>query len=244
MNGDAQGTKESRNDSRERRLRWAAIILGTVVLSIGCNPAMLTYFLLPFSDNKAAPQCKLTPKKGCKEVSVVVMANYASFGAMGDFVLVDNELADRVGQALRKRFQDNKEKIKIIPNSHVKSFLNKDPERNFVDKHDIGKHFEADYVIHLEIGQMGLFEKNSYNQLLRGTAEVEVTAFDMSQPKGESKTFETVYRLQFPETGPEDVGVAGAVRFRSLFLDRMGRDISRFFAAYPMDERNQLRGGF
>lgn len=239
----AAGEKKGR--ARERRLRWAALILAGIAVNIGCSPGALTYLLLPFSDQKATPVCPLKPnkEKDKKEVTAVVMASYANFGAMGDFVLVDNELADRVGQALKKRFHDNKQKITVVPNSRVKSYLNKDPDRNLVDKHDIGTHFEADYVVHLEINQIGLFEKNSYNQLLRGTCEVVVTAFDLSQPKGESSIFEHVYRVEYPETGPVDAGAAGALRFRSLFLDRVAMDISRFFAAHPLDETRQARTG-
>jgi hypothetical protein len=46
----------------DRRWRWAALVLGLGVLSIGCNPAIMSYFLLMGKDDKSEPDCQLAVK--------------------------------------------------------------------------------------------------------------------------------------------------------------------------------------
>ena len=42
--------------SSDRGWYWAALLLGTVALAIGCNPGTLSYFLMPWVDDKVPPR--------------------------------------------------------------------------------------------------------------------------------------------------------------------------------------------
>jgi len=235
------GTEAKRRlTASEKRWRWAAGILGTLALSVGfgCDLASMSYFLMPWADDKIPAQVKLTPPPKSKEgATVLIMASFASLETRPEFQTVDRDLCDRVATELKKRADANKDKIKIVPYYQVKSYLNKELDAHVVDKREVGKHFKADYVINLEINNMSLYE-GSYRQLFRGTTEISVTVFNVDQPNGEGPIFEDVYHTEFPARGPIDAGGGNSVlQFRSLFLNRLAKDLSRYFEAYPHDEK-------
>jgi hypothetical protein len=239
----ATGNKRQLTAS-EKRWRWAAGILGVMALStgFGCDLASMSYFLWPGSDNIDA-QCKLTPPKGKKETTVVLMASFASLETRPEFQTVDRELCERLAVELKKRADGNKEKVKIVPYYQVKSYLNKELDAHVVDKREVAKHFNADYVINLEINNMSLYE-GSYRQLFRGTTEISVTAFKVDQPSGEGPILEEVYQTEYPTSGPIDAGGGNSVlQFRTLFLSRLAKDLSRYFEAYPHDEKYDFDQG-
>jgi len=224
---------------RDKRWLWTAGILGVLMLSLGlgCDLATMSYFLIPWADDKIPAQVKLTPPKGQKEATVVIMASFASLETRPEFQTVDRELSERLAAELKRRAEDNRDKIKIVPYYQVKSYLNKELDAHVMDKREIGKHFKADYVINLEINNMSLFE-GSYRQLFRGTTEISMTVFNVNQPSGEGPIFEEVYHTEYPARGPLDAeGGNSVLQFRTLFLNRLAKDLSRRFEAYPHDEK-------
>ncbi len=220
----------------ERRWRWTALLMGGVALVIGCNPATLAYFLIPWVEDKVPARVKLA---GDKEVTVVVMSSFGYLETHPEHQNVDQHLGECFAYALKKRFDANKDKIKIVPLAKVRSFVNsKSIDGKLVDKHEVGKHFQAEYVIALEITKMGLYEFRS-PQLLRGNAEISWTVFDLKQPQDEAVMAEDIYRIEYPTRGPIDAGNSSVMQFRTMFLNRIGRDLSRIFAAHPSDERSK-----
>lgn len=220
--------------------RWASLVLllGSITLAIGCNPlTMASFFLLPWLNDKLPPECPLASKDKDKEVAVVLLTSFANLETRPEFQLADNDLNQRLAQQLRKRFEENKEKVTIIPPPRVKGYLATHSDRGPLDRYDLGKHFKADYVVDLEINSIGLFVPGSAQRLVLGTADITVTVLDVNQPRGEGTIFETVYRTEYPDSGPQDAGNGGAGQFRGLFLDRMAKDLTRYFASYPMDEK-------
>ena len=72
--------------------------------------------------------------------------------------------------------------------------------------------------------------------MYRGSTEIAVKVYDLSQPDGEQVVFDDFYRREFPKENAIDA--TGSVQqFRAQFLNRVARDLSRWFAAYANDER-------
>lgn len=218
---------------RNGRWRWAAFVLGTLWLSIGCSPATMSMFLLPFYDDKVPPRCKLSEKK--KEITVCIISDFATLETRSDIIPAENELPELLAQQLRKRAKDNKEKLTIISPNRTRSI-------NFVADgrplRDIAKQFKADYVIALEIQSLSLYEKNSHNMLYRGNADLMVRAVNANLPEGEDTVFSEPYRCEYPGTrGPLDVSEMNLLQFRLRFLNKVAADLARCFVAYPREER-------
>jgi len=222
---------------RLRRWRWAALIVFAVWLNLGCNPITVTNLLLtPFVDDKTPPKCKLAAKD--KPVTVALMVTHANPDFSSPETLpVEFELAERLTQAMRKRFAENKEKVTILPPAKVKSYQNKFAGKTLL-AHELGQHFHADYVIQLEINNISLYEKRSQKMFYRGNAEIAISVLDVSKPRGEGTIFsEEFYQCEYPRERPLEVGDSSVAQFRALFLTRIARDLTRFFAASPAEER-------
>jgi hypothetical protein len=233
-----------KNDARGRRwpsLLLGMLFLGTLLLNTGCiNPASLEFLFMPWKDNKEQPKMPLVTDKK-KETTVVILASFANpLEARPEFQTVDQELCVKLTQKLEERYKDNKEKVKIIPYYKVKSYLNKELDPTLLAKRDVGKHFKANYVINLEINSMSFYE-GSYRQLFRGHTEISVTVFDMSKEAEEGPVYDDIYQTDYPNHGPIDAGNESVLSFRTAFIGRLARDLSRYFAAYPADERLDMR---
>lgn len=223
---------------------WMYVFLTGAIMSLGCNPGTL-YFLMPWMQDETPPKIPLTTDK--KEVTVVIQAGHANPMEAPDFnpefQTVDRDLCDRLGQALKKRYDDNRDRIKIIPHYQVRSFINKNGDSRLVSPYEVGKHFSADYVINLEINGMSFYEAGSSKQLFRGKTEISLGVFDMTKPREEGPVAEESYRTEYPSTGPIDAGNTSVIQFRNLFLTRIAKDLSRLFASSQRDERGDFDSG-
>lgn len=218
----------------DHRCWWLALVLGGVWLSIGCSPGMISYMLLPFVDNNLPPQ-KMKLATG-KETTLVILSSFPHPEIRPELLGADNELAERLAMSLRKQFAQNKEKVKVVAPAKVRSYQNQNVGKA-ISLQDIGKHFEADYVVALEILDMAFYEKGSSHTLYRGQAELAVQVLDVHKPAGEGTVVSDPYRVMYPKGSPKDAGEMGLPQFRSLFLGRISRDLTRWFAAYPADQR-------
>jgi len=228
--------RKDRQATVDRRWRGAALLLGAVVVSIGCNPATLSYFLLFGKEDKNDPECQIACKD--KEVKLVIVAAHAGLETRPELVLADHELAERLTQALTKRFLENKEKVKIVSPSQVKLFQGKHPDWREWTMRDIGKHFSADYVLSMEVNAMSLYEKGSFNRLYHGQTEIALTVTDLSKPAGDDKKWDGFYSTTYPGArGPIEAEGSSVAQFRTLFLNHIAKELSKRFAAYPNDER-------
>ena len=222
--------------SNLRGWKWCALLLGTLWVSIGCGPANFAMLLMPFSDDRIDPKCKLATKK---EVTVCLVTNFATLETRSDVIPAEAELAELFAQQLRKRAEVNRERIKIVPPAKVRSYKNK---ADFAARslHDVGKHFEADYVVSLEITNLSLYEKGSQQTLYRGNTEIHVNVVDMKKPAGEGTIFTEHYRREYPVNAARDASEGSVGRFRAQFLNTVAADLARLFTAYPSDERRSM----
>ncbi len=227
-----------RRPGKQRCRRWIVFLLGCIALTVGCSPiTMFNFLLVPWVDNKVPPKCKLAPTEKDKEVSVVLLCDFASLETRPELLPVERELCDRLAQHLRKRFQENKEKISFLPHARVKSYLNQHRDSGLLSAQEIGQHFKADYVINLEIEHLHLYERGSWNRLFRGNTEIAVKVFNVTQPRDEALIFEEIYHCEYPASNPIDANDTSVAQFRALFVNRLARDLARWFAAFPIDEK-------
>ncbi|MBI3408389.1 MAG: hypothetical protein HY040_08530 [Planctomycetes bacterium] len=217
---------------------WTIAILGLTWLVIGCNPATLNYLLMPFSDDRVPPECKLASKD--KEVQVAIMTTFAYLQTQPELLPVEMELSEKLAQTLRERCKDNKEKIKIIPAAKVKSAVNAAGQA--VSPHEIGKQLKADYVISLEINNMTLYQRGSSQTLYRGNTEINVNVFEIAKPNGEARIWgPKIYSCEYPGSrGPISATDSSCQAFRAIFMNKIARDMSRYFSSSAPDEDRRM----
>lgn len=221
----------------DRRWRLAALILGLIIMNLGCGPQTL-FFLLPFPDPTFPPEFSLIkPEK--KDPKVVIMVAHAQLQTNSDLQFSDRELEEALIKQLTERYKVNKEKVTLIPSFKVREYKSRHTDWKSRSPFEIGKDLKADYVINVEINKISLYEKGSINTLYRGRAEIFVSVTDVNGPEEQGPVFTKDYVAQYPGTGPEPTDYSINI-FRTRFINRMARDMSCFFAAYPTDRKMDM----
>ena len=218
-----------------RKTYWllAALVTVSAALGAGCVfTDLVAYMLVPFVDDKVPPKCKEITSCD-KEVTVVVATSFDHLEQRPDYQWADRELSERLVATLKGRFDTNHNKVKLVPAAKVHSYLSQSARG--LDMHALGKHFHADFVIALEIHRMEFFEVRS-RDLFRGTASMTVTALDVRKPRGEATILEEEYRSEYPKDNPIPAEGRGPGQFRTLFINQLAVDLSRWFAATPAEE--------
>jgi hypothetical protein len=222
--------------------RWIMILMGALAwVSVGCNPQSISMFLMPFTDNNTPPEYKLFAAD--KEIKLAIVTNFARPEIHPDLQAADAELAELVGQALRKRCEENKHKIKIVPIAQVRSQELKQRQLTGGEPSgvEIGKNLKADYVLELTINFLSLYEKNTYPPMYRGKSDVAVSLYKVDVKDGEHKVFGKDFPRLYPGgSGPIDASSMGPQTFRRGFLTKVANDVSKMFISYPPDESHQL----
>jgi hypothetical protein len=217
------------------RWRWLMVLFGFVSwMSLGCNPQTLSFLAMPWSDNKMDPDYKLFAQD--KELTVVILSNFAHPQLHPDLQPAEMELAEKVATAMRERCSANKHKLKIVPYAEVRGYQVKQWVEGNPNPLQVGKKFKADFVIDMSIQSLSLYEKRSSPPLFRGQAEISVNLFKVDVKDGDHKVFNKDYRGEGSPT-PFDAGSTSPATFRASFLSKMARDISKMFIAYPTDEK-------
>jgi hypothetical protein len=214
--------------------RWAALLVFLGVATAGCNPITMPYFLLYGFDNGVPAEKPIANDK--KEVKVLILTTGASEWRPMELVGADRELTGLVARHLSDQCKENKERVSIVSGARWQRFKDEHPNWKSLSSEEIGKYFEADYVLDLEIGALTLFEPGSMNQFYRGHAEISISMLDMSK-HGDESPFHKEYECDFPRTrGPVPISDTNPQKFRDEFLNRVARDIAWLFTSHPVED--------
>ncbi len=220
-----------------RRLGTAVILVA--LLSSGCNLMALPFFLLPGMEPTQYAKCKLASDDKDKEVRVVILAS-SGLETRPEFIRADRELAQDLVNQLRERFKKNKERVTVVQNSHVEKYKEEHPNWRSFDAQEVGKYFNADYVIDLEIESMSLYEPGSANTLFRGRAAIAISVVDVHHPS-EGPKYNEQYTAEYPRAkGPIPVDGSNPAQFRQKFLAVVARELSWKFSNVPQDDTQTL----
>jgi hypothetical protein len=237
-------TDLGRTVGRRREFAWrvAALVSLLLVASLGCDPvATLGFLAYPFAPNLDDPVFSL--KVPGKESKVVLIFAHEQSAAPNDaFRDADLMLARQLASLLTQQYKDNKDKIKIVNASQVYSYLHDQKDWATQPKQDIGKHFDADFLVYCELGPMTMYEHGSGGTLYRGSAEIHISVFDVHEAEDESLKGDKFFSCVYPTTHPEDATGMTPGAFRAKFLDRIARDLVPFFAGQPADDKLNKMG--
>jgi hypothetical protein len=221
------------------RWRWrlVALLLLAIVGSIGCNPAMLAFFLMP-QDPKCPPDFSLTESK--KDPKVVIVASHGGSDTLTtDLFNADRMLAEQLTIELQKRYKENGDRVKIEAPYKVQEYKARHADWDLKTPVEVGKHFGADYVINLEITRLSLCDPQKHLDMYFWQAEIHVTVTDVNGPKEQGPVFTKNYVTSFPETGPV-VADCTLAAFRARFIQQMARDLSCMFASHPTEAKSSF----
>lgn len=219
------------------RRRWIAGGLLLALFSIGCNPLTGLYFLMVGKDPKFEPEFRLaTPDI---EARVMILA-YSAPDVRTDQVGIDRQLATAIVRQLEERCKANKERISLVPVHKVERFKSDNPSWRTMGASEIGRYFDVDLVLDMELVALDLFEPGSHRSLYRGRCKIDLAVHDLHKSK-DGPVFKTAFSSEYPRTrGPIPVADDNNVeKFRDMFLNRIATDICWKFTAHLSQEEYQ-----
>ncbi|WP_337176342.1 hypothetical protein [Paludisphaera sp.] len=213
-----------------RRLAPAALAVGLLLTTTGCDPRTLFYFLQPYESTIPAPGPSLKNKK-------VVVLSAADSATLAQFPGLERDLSRQFVKNLRKH-----KKITVVDPEKVSDWIQGHP--NWTDPTQAARDFEADVVIVLEVEQFRTRHPGDLN-VLQGSSKVHIQAFELKHPtnsKGkpmtdQEKESEAIYddycETEFPRRGPipMDSGV-GEPTFKSKLLQIVSNECSWHFVEH------------
>jgi hypothetical protein len=217
-----------------RRWRLAGLVLAVVVCTAGCNPLTLPFFLMWGVDSKYDPECKLAVKEDKDEAKVVILT-YSTLDWRPELLGADRELSNLLARKLTEACKANKEKVTVVSPLKVQRYKDAHPNWHAQGAQEIGKHFEADYVIDLELQSLGIYEPRSMNSLFRGETEISVAVLDVEN-EDEEPIFRKEYRRVYPKSSPVAVSESSPQKFRMEFLAKVATDLAWVFTAHSTSD--------
>jgi hypothetical protein len=217
---------------RRQQLLGATFLM--LALTAGCNPLMLPFFMGDL-DPKAQPPCKLATDDKHREVRVLILS-YCALETRQELLGADRDLCAFLAQKMTESAQANKENLKVISSAKVQRYKDEHPNWQAMGADEIGKYFHADYVIELEVTALGLFQPRTYNQVMRGNAEISVRVHDMRKP-GEEPKYTNEYSCEFPKSHEVPISDMSPAKFRLMFLTKVASELSWFFTAHPVADQ-------
>ena len=215
------------------RQRLAVGGLVAAMLAVACNPITGSFFLLFGVDPKEPAEFHLAAEG--KEIRVLILA-YSAMEPRPELVGVDKALGHMVAKKLQESCQANKEKIRIVPAHKVDKFKDDHPGWKSMSATEIGRKFDADFIIDLEIVDMSLYEPGSHNRICKGRSHVAVALLDLQKVE-EGPIFKKEYTTEYPKArGPIPIEDTNREQFRDNFLTKMATDIAWLFTDHKVED--------
>jgi hypothetical protein len=218
--------------------RWLLpLLLLTSVLGLGCNVLALPFFLFGPEPTVPPEMRPLAAKEKDRKIRVVILTTANSLETRPELSGFDRELTRKLTQHLLENSKNNQEKVAVVPPIKVDQFKADTPNWRSLDfKEDIGRHFDADYVIVLEINSVTLFQSGSGNTLYRGKANINVSLINVFDPDEATETKSFVKEFPTENKGEIAVGDIPANQFREQFIDFVAKHLAWYFTAHPTSD--------
>ncbi len=203
-----------------RRCIQAGMVAVATVMLLGCRPAALLYYLL------LAPEPKIAAEFDKLEGKKVVVLIYATASARYAYPNIEADLRRYVVRELL----DNVEDIEIADPDQVMQWC---AENEGFSLAEVGKEFDADYVVYVEIQQFATSDPSS-PQLYRGRAAATIQVADVHEDG--DIVWETYVESAYPASRSVPAGEISEAKFRKIYVKRLAREIARHFFPYRPEE--------
>ncbi|QDT52070.1 hypothetical protein Pan44_00780 [Caulifigura coniformis] len=215
-------TASAESTIRRPSLRRAIGVVVGIALALstsGCAQFVLLGLLLggpPSIEPDFDAETGLSMAK--KDVKVVVVC-YAPLELRYNFPSIDKEVAAQVSYRLFEH------KIVPIEPDYVRAWVDQHPDWEMAS--EIGKAFDADYVIEIELESFSLYEEGTTTSLYRGKTVGFVHVSDMKDD-GE-RIFSKDLDFAFPTRVPRSAYDQSLVSFKREYLSRLSEKIGFMF---------------
>lgn len=206
--------------------RRVAAAMAVALFCVGCNPLTGAFFMLFGVDDKTPAEFRIAGD-GKKTSHVLVLTSIIQ-ESRSELLGIERQLTVAINRQLENDCKANKEKIKLIPAHKVEEFKNNNPSWRTMTATEIGRQFDVDYVVDVEVAALTLYEKDSRKRLFRGRGAITLSVIDVTKSADEGPVYTRRLSSEYPRARgpiPADDDMSQE-RFRELFVQRIARDVS------------------
>lgn len=210
------------------RLRMVGcLVAATLSLVSACNLMTPLVFVGRHNRTVAAEFDKLANRR----VAVLVWTDRST---LFDYPHARFELAAYIGDKLYTEMTQRNLGTDVVDPRDVETYLQKNLDAQ-IDPRAVGRAFDADYVIYVEIVHFQIRDPRS-PQLLQGRIDASVSTHDMAAERDQLRRFElTPVKCLYPEGGPVPLGATNSRTIREATYVKFGEMVARKFYEYTIE---------
>ena len=177
-----------------RRGTVVCVLPVVLLCASGCGlPNLLVY---PFADREAKKQ---VAREHDLTAERLLILPYAGNDVLFEYPDAGRQISLQVIQQIRENLRGRVHRV-INPNQ-VARYQQSTLEWPNLPVADIGRQFQADKVLYIELNRFTLMEERSAN-LYRGRAEARIQVVDTGAPRGEESLYEGHVEVEVPDDRP------------------------------------------
>ena len=151
-----------------------------------------------------------------------------------DYPYARLELATYLGDKLSAEMTQRNQLVQIVDSRDVEDFLQKTPEAR-IDPAAVGKRFEANYVIYVEVASFQIRDP-SEPQFLRGRINASVSVHDIAiQPRDLRRYELSPVEAIYPEEQPMLISATNSPLVREATYRKFAEMVARKFYEYTVE---------
>jgi hypothetical protein len=197
------------------------LLVGLLPLATGCNLLTPLVFV-------GQPRKKVSPefdKLPNKRVAVLVWTDPST---LFDYPHARFELATYVGEKLSAETAQRKLNVDVVDPRDVEDLLQKNLDAQ-IDPDTVGRTFNADYVIYLEVLRFQIRDPQQ-PQFLRGVIDASVSIHDMGADPDQLRRYElTPIECRHPEGPPVLMSATNSIHIREATYRKFAEQVARKF---------------
>lgn len=210
--------------------RWA-VWLGAclaLVLMAGCQQFVIISYLLGGPPSIEPDFDKETGQSLKDKDKTVAVVCFAPREMLLEFPNIDDEIAAQVSYRLAEN------KISICKPDFVRAWVDAHPNWELAE--EVGREFEADYVIEIELSSFSLYEGTS-TTLYRGRVEADIHVTEMDDSGHGDRVFSKELALAYPLHVARSTSELSLVKFKREYISRVSDKIGwMFYESYNGDQ--------
>lgn len=204
-----------------RTRRLGSISLVALLALTGCKLLTPIIFVGEHKKKVSAEFDKLAHSR----VAILVWTDQST---LFDYPYARFELATYIGDKLHVEMGQRHLDIDVVDPRDVEDFIQKDADAR-IDPSRVGRQFEADYVVYLEVLEFQIRDPEQ-PQFLRGKIHASVAVYDIREDPDLPHAYELApVRSIYPESGPVLISATNSPHVREATYHKFSELVARKF---------------
>ena len=210
------------------RNRWALWVGSTLLLFVASCSLLTPLIFVGEHKKMISPEFDKLAKS---KVAILVWTDPAT---LFDYPHARFELATYVGEKLAAEMALRSLGVALVDARDVEDFLQKDLDAQ-IDPMVVGRQFDADYVLYLEIFEFQIRDAQT-PELLRGRINASVSVHDIrGDPDGAGRYELAPVECTYPENGPIILSATNAPQVRQSTYQKFAEEVACKFYEHTVD---------